>query len=277
MVPGGGNLMSFMCGPNNSKEYYIFFRPFGEYERGDRGLQLQNITCKVEPRMTLNNVTYSSVTNDFTSKVIQVFETPAMSPTDAEAIDAVFQVFWYGVSIRGNVVADAIVSLRHQNQQDNDQTLAETFQNILKGFYEIEMTSLRLYYSANSAPGARNVTGSLTHFRMGYNGTPEALYALVPLAFIVAMALGYLTYGLRVGGHLFEFNPTRTTSLLVASSQGGLDLGERIKASTEGYPDETSVQDVKVRFAALPHGVLGLRMDEPVVQPSHGVATRYPG
>lgn len=271
--------MTFMCGaedktpsplPPNDRlpvsPYYIFFRPFGDYESGARGLQLGNITCKVEPRVTLNNVTYSAFTNDFTSRIVKEFDTPALAPTDFEAIDAVYQVFWYGISKQGNIIADTIVSLRHQNKQDT-QSLSKTFENILKGFYEIEMTSLRLYYSANFPPGSRQVNGNLSYYRMGYNGSIEALYALGPLAVVVVMGLGYLIWGLWAGGDgVFEFNPTRTSSLLVASSQGGLsklNLGKEGSTSDlSKYPDESALKHVKVKFGQLPHGALGLRLHE---------------
>lgn len=278
IVPDGGNLMTFMCGtedktsssiPLNERlpipPYYLFFRPFGDYESGARGLQLGNATCKVEPRITLNNVTYNGLTNDFTSRIVEEFDTPSLAPTDFEAVDAVYQVFWYGISKQGNIVADTIISLRHQNEQDS-QPLSETLENILRGFYEIEMTSLRLYYSANFPPGSRQVTGTLSYFRMGYNGPVEALYALGPLTIVVAMGLGYLIWGLWVGGGMFEFNPIRASSILVASSQGGLS---RLNLRKEGsplddskYPDESSLQNVKVKFGKLPHGALGLRLHE---------------
>lgn len=277
--------MSFMCGaednnpssiPFNERPpispFYIFFRPFGDYESGARGLQLGNITCKVEPRVTLNNVTYNSLKNDFTSRIVEEFDTPALAPTDFEAVDAVYQVFWYGISKQGNIIADTIVSLRHQNEQDK-QSLAKTFENILKGFYEIEMTSLRLYYSANFPPGSRQVVGNLSYFRMGYNGPMEALYALGPLAIVVIMGLCYLVWGLWAGGGMFEFNPIRASSLLVASSQGGLS---RLNLGREGspplddlkYPDEASLQNVKVKFGQLPHGMLGLRLHDETENPS---------
>lgn len=270
--------MTFLCGsmdntpssiPPNERPpvspYYIFFRPFGDYESGARGLQLGNVTCSVEPRVTLNNVTYNGYTNDFTSRVIQEFDTPALAPTDFEAMDAIYQVFWYGISKQGNIVADTIVSLRHQNER-NGQPLSETFENILKGFYEIELTSLRLYYSANFPPGSRQVNGTLNYFRMGYNGSTEALYALAPLAVVVTMGLSYLIWGLWVGGGMFEFNPTRASSLLVASSQGGLsklNLGKQGSPPDDSkYPDESSLQHVKVKFGQLPHGALGLRLHD---------------
>lgn len=271
--------MTFMCGsvddapskiPPNERlpvsPYYIFFRPFGDYESGARGLQLGNITCKVEPHVTLNNVTYNSFTNDFTSRVVKEFDASALMPTNFEAMDAIYQVFWYGISKQGNIIADTIVSLRHQNEQDS-QPLAKTFEHILKGFYEIEMTSLRLYYSANFPPGSRQVVGTLSYFRMGYNGSIEALYALGPLVMVVGMGLGYLIWGLWVGGGgAFEFNPTRASSLLVASSQGGLsnlNLGKEGSLSDDSkYPDESSLQHVKVKFGQLPHGALGLRLHD---------------
>lgn len=268
--------MTFMCGAKNEtpsdipapnrlpvSPFYIFFRPFGDYETGKRGLQLQNVTCKLEPRVTLNNVTYNSATNDFTSRVVKVLDDPA--PTDFESIDAIYQVFWYGISKQGNIVADTIVSLRHQNG-DNKQSMAKTYENILKGFYEIEMTSLRLYYSSNFPPGRREITGTLTHFRMGYNGSIEALYALGPLAIVVIMGVSYLVWGLWVGGEMFEFNPTRASSLLVASSQGGLSrLNLGVAPHAGKYPDEGSLQDVKVKFGELPHGVFGLGLQEEAI------------
>lgn len=266
--------MTFMCGTKDETPsqippdqrlpvlpFYIFFRPFGDYESGARGLQLQNVTCKIKPLMTINNVTYSSLTNDFTSRVVEVIETPNLAPTDFEAMDAIYQVFWYGISKQGNIVADAVVSLRHQNEEYNNQPMSQTFENILKGFYEVEMTSLRLYYSANSPPGSRQIMGVITHFRMGYNGPIEALYALGPLALVVIMGISYLIWGLWVGGEMFEFNPTRASSLLVASSQGGLNLGNMgVPQSTGKYPDEASLQHLKVKFGELPHGVLGLEL-----------------
>ncbi|RPA98538.1 hypothetical protein L873DRAFT_1790320 [Choiromyces venosus 120613-1] len=268
IVPGGGNLMSFFCGPDKNDEYSFFFRPFGDYETGARGLQLQNLTCDVKPRMTIVNSTYTSIRNEFSSEPISYTNRSGLSPTDREAMDAIFQIFWYGISIQGNVVADAVLSLRYQSHQNRTQTVAETFEQLLKGLYEMEMTALRLYYSANSPPGIHNITGNLTYIRLGYNGTVEAVYALIPLALVSATGLGFLIWGLMAGGELSKFNPTHPSSLIYASSQGG--LVRQFDATDVADPSESTVKDVKLRFGELPEGKLGLGLEVEVTRPTKG-------
>jgi hypothetical protein len=260
--------MSYFCGPDNSSEYTFFFRPFGDYQTGLRGLQLQNLTCRVKPRITLVSSTYTSTRNEFTSRITWMAGESGLTPTDREAMDAIFQVFWYGVSIQGNLVADAILSLRYQSSRNSTQPLARTFEALLRGLYELEMTALRLYYSANTPPGARDITGDLFFVRLGYNGTLETLYALLPLAAAAAMGLTYLTWGLLAGGELSRFNPTEPSSLIYASSQGGLkkEFGATgVAVSTLG-----GSRDVKVRFGELPMGSLGLGMEPEVKRPPKG-------
>jgi hypothetical protein len=42
-----------------------------------------------------------------------------LTPTDREAMEAISKVFWYGISIQGNLVADAILSLRYQSSRNS--------------------------------------------------------------------------------------------------------------------------------------------------------------
>ncbi|PWW74725.1 hypothetical protein C7212DRAFT_365224 [Tuber magnatum] len=268
IVPGGGNLMSFYCGPDKNSRYFLFFRPFGDYETGARGLKLQNLTCEVKPKMTIVNSTYTSIRNEFSSETVPYTNRSDLSPTDLEAIDAISQIFWYGISIQGNIVADTVHSLRYQSHQNKTQPIAEAFEHLLRGLYEIEMTALRFYYSANFPPSSRNITGNLTYIRMGYNGGIGAIYALVPLALVSAIGSGFLIWGLMAGGELSRFNPTHPSSLIYASSQGG--LAREFDPADVVDPRESVAKDVKLKFGELLEGKLGLGLEGEVARPTKG-------
>jgi len=139
---------------------------------------------------------------------------------------------------------------------------------LLRGLYEIEMTALRLYYSENSPPGLRGITGNVTYIRLGYNGTREALFALAPLALVSGIGLGFLIWGLMVGGELSRFNPTRPSSLIYASCQGG--LARQFDAVDVVDPRESVVKDVRLKFGELPEGKLGLGIEMEVASPIKG-------
>ncbi|KAH0545550.1 hypothetical protein FGG08_000381 [Glutinoglossum americanum] len=165
--------------------------------------------------------------------------------------------------MHGNAAWDAIHSVlsdKHQEEPLTQARMAHAVEQAIRGFVEIESTFLRMYYIANKAPGQRPITGNFTVMRVGYKGSISSLVALLPLYLTVAFTLVYVSLGIRTDQkHVSNFNPTRSTSLILAAAAGG--IGKVLLGKGDTDPDDKVVQEMKVRF----EGVRGFRiMEDPV-------------
>jgi hypothetical protein len=88
---------------------------------------------------------------------------------------------------------------------------------------EFEGTNLRIYYAANEAPGRAMVSGEYIVQRIGYDGRPLGLLAVLPpLAIILVMASVCIVMGVGTGIRFVHgFEPTNSVSLVTASAAGG--------------------------------------------------------
>lgn len=80
-----------ICKPDATlKEYLIYLRPFDGYtERNlySGAAAFPNLTCSLQPRLTVNNVSYSAATGLFTSTVLDVDSRSYLVPNEtAESI-----------------------------------------------------------------------------------------------------------------------------------------------------------------------------------------------
>lgn len=91
---------------------------------------------------------------------------------------------------------------------------------MIRGMIEYEATQLRMYYTANYAPGVRSITGNLTTSRVGYSGHIATLYTLVPVFSLISLlCLIYLVLALRTGlQYKGDFDPMDSTCLIAASA-----------------------------------------------------------
>lgn len=88
----------------------------------------------------------------------------------------------------------------------------------MRGFIEYEGTNLRMYYTANEAPGRSPVTGNYTAVIQ-----PTALaFLLSLLGYVLLVAVWYTCMGLKTGGLIVDdFDPTNNIALVAAAATGG--------------------------------------------------------
>ena len=130
-------------------------------------------------------------------------------------------------------------------------SFAEAFELVIQGLIEFESTNLRILYSANEAPGFRDVRGEFSEMRVGYDGPGIALISLlVPMIFILGMACVYVCLGVRTQRrHISGFEPTNNLSLIIASAAGGAAGYLPLLRNGNLDPTATSVMSLRVRYA----------------------------
>lgn len=103
-------------------------------------------------------------------------------------------------------------------------SFAAAMEASLRGIFEFESSNLRVYYSANQAPGRRDVNGTYSVWRVGYNGGHVTLAGLLPpLVILLGMALAYIVLGARTKCSTVSpfVDPMNSTWLIAASATGG--------------------------------------------------------
>lgn len=144
-------------------------------------------------------------------------------------------------SIHGFIATNASVSIEH--------AIEDTF----RGYIEFMASFLRMYYAANGPPGTIPVNGTYTVWRVGYRGQPVVLGSLVPpLALITALAIYYLTIGIRSGSTnvpLPSFDPVDSLSILLAGAAGkSTGTLPTVDARRNSVPDKHLLKRMTVRF-----------------------------
>lgn len=111
---------------------------------------------------------------------------------------------------------------------------------------------LVLTAESESAPKEcfRKVTGSMSYYVIGWDGQFSTILALLPL-FIVGfgclLLLGFIVWRSPNRRQLIVFDPTNPTSLIAASSAGGLHFGAR----SVGDPDDEVVGLTEVKYDVI--------------------------
>ncbi|TLD33695.1 hypothetical protein PspLS_00234 [Pyricularia sp. CBS 133598] len=129
-----------------------------------------------------------------------------------EAVNAVSDLFKISLTSWGSGLTDSILSLNTTGGGPGTFSYPAAVEAALKGILEYHGTQLRMYYSANDAPGRSAINGSYQVFRIGYHHTqPTALLMLLPL---------------------IVFDPTNSTALITAAAKGA--AGGRLKLQSFG-------------------------------------------
>jgi hypothetical protein len=116
------------------------------------------------------------------------------------------------------MVIDALYALQMTGQ--NELSMPQAVEALIRGLYEIEGTNLRMYYTANEAPGIRNITGYSSDNRLGYAGQRVIIYTLgPPLACLCALWIVSLVIATQTGfRYRGSFDPTNSTSIILGSA-----------------------------------------------------------
>jgi hypothetical protein len=87
----------------------------------------------------------------------------------------------------GNGVIDSLTGL---NPTDGPFSWTMAIEAAIRGVIEYEGTNLRMYYTANEAPGQRYVHGTYSVARLGYKEQSTSLVLILPclLFFLTAAA-----------------------------------------------------------------------------------------
>jgi hypothetical protein len=109
-----------------------------------------------------------------------------------------------------------------------------------------------MYYTANEAPGLRDVTGITTSTRLSYASQRTVLYFLVPpLAVTYCLCIVYLFVAIRTGvRYSGTFDPTNSTCLILGGAAAGRN--ERLAVVGDGSGvdklEKRGVLEMRVKF-----------------------------
>ena len=192
----------------------IHLRGYGAYEANTtNGIPLiANLTCKLDPIFTMNNLTFvGNLGNTTIVYPIPNTSSPAFPNSNTTLIrditTAVTQSLLNGQSQNGNVFADFIQGLvdAYPGQVPVDSTLKAMFQSM----FEIAGLSVNGYWSsklfANGPPRgnfSRPVSGYVTYTVYGWNGDVKAIAGLIPFTIVVIIGLCLLVWSYDEGSCL---------------------------------------------------------------------------
>ncbi|KAG9515758.1 hypothetical protein KCU93_g9385, partial [Aureobasidium melanogenum] len=229
------SIANLMCQPDADVNHYNHsLRPFDDYANPTSTRAIENITCSIIPVITLNNVSYRSTDNTFRQKIVEYNSNVGLDLN--ETVDVMRDLMASAVTSWGHMVVIALLSLHATNASI---PFPELLGEAIRGFIEYEGTNLRMYYTANHAPGLRSINGSYSVWRVGYHGRYTALVTIAPQLFIILLLAGYCVYYGMTSGmqNVGSFDPTNSTCLIAASATGagndGLELSivDRVASS----------------------------------------------
>ena len=101
--------------------------------------------------------------------------------------------------------------------------------------------------------GFRPMSGTVSSWRLGYNGETTPIATLFPLlGFVLLCAITVITIGARTGvGHVSTFDPTNTTHLIVASALGGRNGGLGALRGENAVYAHTKALNLKIEYKDL--------------------------
>ena len=240
-----------MCQPDqNIQTYTLHLAPFDGYATPNPfagNLSLSNMSCIITPKISTVNVAYTSTTGRFEIWSVTYNESFSMTVPNKTA-DVVDDILSVAETYWGNSVIDSMFNIRMTNPF---LSLAQILENTISGMIEIQGTNLRLYYAAKEAPGRAIVSGEYAVERVGYDGRPLGLLAVLPsLAIILVMASVCIVMGAGTGIRFVHgFEPTNSVSLITASAAGGR-AGNLKLSNEQGSRIDKEVLQVKLRFSS---------------------------
>lgn len=240
-----------MCQPDqNVQEYTLHLAPFDGYATPNSfagNLSISNMSCIITPKITTADVTYTSTTERFNVDAVDYIQSSSKTIPN-ETAGVVDQIISVAETYWGNAVMDSMFNIRMTNP---DLSFMQILESTIRGMIEFQGTNLRIYYAANEAPGRATVSGEYIVQRMGYDGQPLGLVAVLPpLAIILVMASVCIVMGVGTGIRFVHgFEPTNSVALITASAAGGR-AGNLQFSNEQGSQINKEILQVKLRFSS---------------------------
>ena len=205
------------------------------------------MSCIITPKITTADVTYTSTTKRFNVDAVDYIQSSSKTIPNGTAgvvdqIISVAETYW------SNSVIDSMFNIRMINP---DLSFMQILESIIRGMIEFEGANLRVYYAANEAPSRAMIGGEYIVQRMGYDGQPLGLVAVLPpLAIVLVMASVCVVTGVgTVIRFVHGLEPTNSVSLITASTAGG-PAGCSQLYNEQGSQIDEEVLQVKLRFSS---------------------------
>ncbi|KAF6827195.1 fungal specific transcription factor domain-containing protein [Colletotrichum musicola] len=176
--------------------------------------------CQPDPTVK-HLASYSRATGLLTQQIVETVEGSLVPNETAEAVKYLSMI---SITSWGNALIDSILSLNTSGDDPTSFSYPAAVEGAVRGFIEYEGTNLRMYYTANEAPGRSTVTGNYTVVRVGYsNIQPTALaFLLSLLGYVLLVAVWYTCMRLKTGSLIVDdFDPTNNIALVAAAAAGG--------------------------------------------------------
>ncbi|KAF6816375.1 fungal specific transcription factor domain-containing protein [Colletotrichum sojae] len=160
-------------------------------------------------QVELETSSYSRATGLLTQQIVEAVEGSLAPNETAEA---------------GNALIDSILGLNTSSDDPTGFSYPAAVEAAVRGFIGYEGTNLRMYYTANEAPGRSPVTGNYTVVRVGYSNIQPAAFAflLSLLGYVLIVAVWYTCMGPKTGSLIVDdFDPTNNIALVAAAAAGG--------------------------------------------------------
>ncbi|KAF6829252.1 fungal specific transcription factor domain-containing protein [Colletotrichum plurivorum] len=242
LVSTYGTVAPAFCQPDPTvKKYQLYLAPSGKYAN------LPNLTCSIEPVITRSLASYSRATGLLTQQIVETVEGSLVPNETAEAVKYLSMI---SITSWGNGLIDSILSLNTSGDDPTSFSYPAAVEAAVRGFIEYEGTNLRMYYTANEAPGRSPVTGNYTVVRVGYsNIQPTALaFLLSLLGYVLLVAVWYTCMGLKTGSLIVDdFDPTNNIALVAAAAAGGGSGKLAFDAAGGSKPSLVPVMGARVR------------------------------
>lgn len=142
---------------------------------------------------------------------------------------------------------DALIGLHAVN---TSIAFPDLLAEAIRGFIEYEGTNLRMYYTANQAPGLKDISGNYTVWRIGYEGHHSALMTILPqLLVVLSLAAFCVYYGMASGSKTVgSFDPTDSTCLITASAIGAARDKLKLPVMRHNISSDSRLGSAEIRY-----------------------------